>query len=44
MNFLCYGRLALGVALPTMAVYFTPKDKDQKDRLPKTPQNTHSSC
>ena len=38
MHCLCYGRLALGVALPTMAIYLTPKDEESKEAPPKAPQ------
>jgi hypothetical protein len=40
MHFFCYSRLALGVALPAMAVYLTPKDDMAREHLPKTPEQT----
>lgn len=35
MHLLCYGRLALGIAIPTIAVMITPKDSE-KQRNPTT--------
>ena len=40
MYFFCYSRLALGVALPAMAVYLTPKDNIAREHLLKTPEQT----
>jgi hypothetical protein len=43
MHCLCYGRLALGVALPTIAIYLTPKDEDSKEQPTKTIKVTQTT-
>lgn len=39
MHLLCYGRLALGVALPTIAVYMTPRGQESKEISPKAQEH-----
>lgn len=41
MHLLCYSRIALGVALPSLAIYFTPKDRDD-DMKQSAPQSASS--
>jgi hypothetical protein len=40
MHFFCYSRLALGVALPAMAVFLTPKDELAREHPQKTSEET----